>query len=76
MSWDDQDPFALQAGTITERLSRIALDVTVALGDARGATRDRLERAVTDLDTTIRDMRPPAASRLRLGEGGAGRRQG
>lgn len=79
MNWDDHDPvdaFILQAGMLAERLSRIALDVNVALCDSDGVTRTRLERAVTGLDQTIRDVRLLAASQLRLGEGGAGRRQG
>jgi len=79
MSWDDHDSvdaFVLQAGVITERLSRIALDMNVALSDTNGHARTRIERAITGLDQTIRDVRLLAASQLRLGEGGAGRRQG
>jgi hypothetical protein len=79
MSWDDHDPadvFVIQADLISERLSRVALDVNVALGDAEEPARTRLEQAITGLDQTIRDVRLLAASQLRLGEGGAGRRQG
>lgn len=61
---------------ISERLSRVALDMTVALSDVRGDARTRLEHAIKGLDQTIRDVRLLAASQLRLGEGGAGRRQG
>jgi hypothetical protein len=79
MSWDDHEPedaFVLQAGLIGERLSRIALDVNVALSHTDGLARARLERAVTGIDETIREVRLLAACRLRLGEGGADRRQG
>jgi hypothetical protein len=79
MSWDDHQPvdvFVVQASMINERLSRVALDMTVALSDTEGPARTRLERAITGLDQTIRDVRLLAASQLRLGEGGAGRRQG
>jgi hypothetical protein len=79
MSWDDHEPadvFAVQAGMISERLSRVALDMNVALSDTDGPARTRLERAITGLDQTIRDVRLLAASQRRLGEGGAGRRQG
>lgn len=79
MSWDDHEPvdaFVVQAGMISERLSRVALDMNVALSDTDGPARTRLERAITGLDQTIRDVRLLAASQLRLGEGGAGRRQG
>lgn len=79
MSWDDHesaDVFVVQAGMISEQLSRVALDMNVALSNTDGAARTRLERAITGLDQTIRDVRLLAASQLRLGEGGAGRRQG
>jgi hypothetical protein len=79
MSWDDHQPvdvFVVQASMINERLSRVALDMTVALSDTDGPARTRLEQAITSLDQTIRDVRLLAASQLRLGEGGAGRRQG
>lgn len=79
MSWDDHQPvdvFVVQASMINERLSRVALDMTVALSDTEGPARTRLEQAITGLDQTIRDVRLLAASQLRLGEGGAGRRQG
>ena len=79
MSWDDHQPvdvFVVQAGMISERLSRVALDMNIALSDTDGPARTRLERAITGLDQTIREVRLLAASQLRLGEGGAGRRQG
>lgn len=79
MSWDDHEPvdaFVVQAGMISERLSRVALDMNVALSNTDGPVRTRLERAITGLDQTIREVRLLAASQLRLGEGGAGRRQG
>ena len=79
MTWDDHVPadvFVIQADLISERLSRVALDMTVALSDTDGPARTRLEQAITGLDQTIRDVRLLAASQLRLGEGGAGRRQG
>jgi hypothetical protein len=79
MSWDDHesaDVFVVQAGMISEQLSRVALDMNVALSNTDRAARTRLERAITGLDQTIRDVRLLAASQLRLGEGGAGRRQG
>ncbi|MFC4854761.1 hypothetical protein [Actinophytocola glycyrrhizae] len=72
MSWDDHEPadaFGIQAGMIGGRLSRVALDMNVALSDTDGPARARLERA-------IREVGLLAASQLRLGEGGAGRRQG
>ncbi len=79
MSWDDHDPadaFVIQAGLLTERLSRIALDVNVALCDVDGAARARLERAVTGLDRSINDVRLMAVHRLGMGREGADRRQG
>jgi hypothetical protein len=79
MSWDDREPedaFVLQAGLISERLTRIALDMNVALSHTDGFARSRLEHAITGIDLTIREVRLLAASRLRLGERGAGRRQG
>lgn len=79
MSWDDHesvDAFAIRADLISERLSRVALDMTVALSDTDGVARTRLELAITGLDQTIREVRLLAASQLRLGEGGTGRRQG
>jgi hypothetical protein len=79
MSWDDHGPadaITVQAGMITERLSKVALELNVALGDTNGPARPRLEQAIRGLDQTIREVRLMAASRMRLGEGGAGRRQG
>jgi len=79
MTWDDHEPvdvFVVQAEVISERLSRVALDMNIALSDTDGHVRSRLERAIGGLDQTIREVRLLAASRLRLGEGGAGRRQG
>jgi hypothetical protein len=79
MGWDDHeagDVLVVQAALIGDQLSRAALDVTVALSDVDGPARARLERAVTGLDHAIRDIRLLAAGQLRLGAGGAGRRQG
>lgn len=79
MSWDDHetpDAFVIQAGLIGERLSRVALDMNLALSDTDGLVRSRLERAIRGLDQSIREVRLLAASQLRLGEGGTGRRQG
>ena len=79
MSWDDHesaDAFAIRADLISERLSRVALDMTVALSDTDGVARTRLELAIAGLDQTIREVRLLAASQLRLGEGGTGLRQG
>lgn len=79
MGWDDHEPgdvLVVQAGLISERLSRAALDMNVALSDTDGPARARLERAITGLDHAIRDIRLLAAGQLRLGAGGAGRRQG
>lgn len=79
MSWDDHDAgdaLVVQAALIGEQLSRAALDVNVALSDTDGQARARLERAVIGLDQAIRDIRLLAAGQLRLGAGGAGRRQG
>jgi hypothetical protein len=79
MTSHDQEPedaYVLQAGLISERLSRVALDMNVALMHTEGLAKVRLERAITGIDTTIKEMRLLAASQLRLGEGGAGRRPG
>jgi hypothetical protein len=79
MGWDDHDAsdvLVVQAGLISERLSRAALDVNVALSDTDGAARARLERAISGLDQALRDIRLLAAGQLRLGAGGAGRRPG
>jgi hypothetical protein len=79
MGWDDHeagDVLVVQAGLISDQLSRAALEVNVALSDTDGPARARLERAVIGLDHAIRDIRLLAASQLRLGAGGAGRRQG
>ena len=79
MGWDDHeagDVLVVQAGLISEQLARAALEVNVALSDTDGPARARLERAVIDLDQALRDIRLLAASQLRLGAGGAGRRQG
>lgn len=79
MGWDDHeagDVLVVQAGLISERLSRAALDMNVALSDTDGPARVRLEQAITGLDKAIRDIRLLAAGQLRLGAGGAGRRQG
>ncbi|MGB3439896.1 MAG: hypothetical protein WBA97_14205 [Actinophytocola sp.] len=72
MSWDDEEPvdaFVVQAGLISDRLFRAALDMTVALSDTDGAARARLEQAIGGLDQTIRDVHLLAASQLRLGDG-------
>ena len=64
MTWHDQEPedaYVLQA---------VALTHTECLAEVR------LERAITGIDTTIKETRLLAASQLRLGEGGAGRRPG
>ncbi|MFI7674870.1 hypothetical protein [Actinophytocola sp. NPDC049390] len=79
MGWDDHeagDVLVVQAGLISERLSRVALDVNVALSDTDGLVRARLEQAITRLDQAIRDIRLLAAGQQRLGAGGAGRRRG
>ena len=79
MGWDDHeagDVLVVQAAMISERLARAALDMNVALSDTDGPTRLRLERAITGVDQAIRDIRLLAAGQLRLGAGGAGRRQG
>lgn len=79
MGWDDHeagDVLVVQAALIGEQLSRAALDVNVALSDTEGPARARLEQAVIGLDHAIRDIRLLAAGQLRLGAGGAGRRQG
>jgi hypothetical protein len=64
MTWHDQEPedaYVLKA---------------VALTHTEGLAEVRLERAITGIDTTINVTRLLAASQLRLGEGGAGRRRG
>ncbi|WP_459711818.1 hypothetical protein [Actinophytocola sp. KF-1] len=71
MTWADHDS-ANEFGMLTERLSHVALDVSVALGDTEGVARVRLERAVTGLDQTIKDMRLLATGQLRLDGGPAG----
>ncbi|GAB1511870.1 hypothetical protein [Actinophytocola sp. KF-1] len=79
MGWDDHeagDVLVVQAGLISERLARAALDMNVALSDTDGHARARLEQAITGLDQAIRDIRLLAAGQLRLGAGGAGRRPG
>ncbi len=79
MGWDDHaadDVLVVQAGLISDRLARAALDLNVALSDTDGAARARLERAVSRLDQAVRDLRLLAAGQLRLGAGGAGRRPG
>jgi hypothetical protein len=79
MTWEIQEPedaLVLQAELISERLSRIALDMNVALMHSEGLARVRLERAIAGIDATINDVRLLAASQLRLGEGGADRRPG
>lgn len=70
-----EDVFVLSAELICQRLTRVALDMNVALGHTDGLARTRLEQAIGGIDRTIREVRLLAA-RPGVGRWGSDRRPG